>query len=69
VYANIASYPAQKTLPNGENAHCTIRPAEWWLEKIRALAPRVAFQVVVSEKETEGGQEVIRSRVITNLPD
>jgi len=69
VYANIASYPAQKTLPNGENAHCTIRPAEWWLEKIRALAPQVAFQVVVSEKETEGGQEVIRSRVITNLPD
>jgi hypothetical protein len=30
VYATIACYPAQKRLPNGENAHCTIRPAEWW---------------------------------------
>jgi len=30
VFANIASYPASKTLPNGENAHCTIEPASWW---------------------------------------
>lgn len=21
---------AEKTLPNGENAHCTVRPHEWW---------------------------------------
>ena len=30
VFANIANYPASKKLPNGENAHCTQRPAEWW---------------------------------------
>lgn len=30
VYATIACYPAKKRLPNGENAHCTIRPPEWW---------------------------------------
>ena len=30
VYATIACYPAQKHLPNGENAHCTIQPVEWW---------------------------------------
>lgn len=30
VFANVACYPARKTLPNGENAHCTIRPAAWW---------------------------------------
>src|SRR5690606_11800435 len=30
VYANVACYPARKHLPNGENAHCTIKPAAWW---------------------------------------
>ena len=30
VYLAIACYPANKRLPNGENAHCTIRPVEWW---------------------------------------
>ncbi len=26
--------PAQAKLPNGENAHITIKPREWWIEKI-----------------------------------
>ena len=30
VYATIACYPACKQLPNGENAHCTVKPAKWW---------------------------------------
>jgi hypothetical protein len=30
VFANVACYPAHKLLPNGENAHCTIRPPDWW---------------------------------------
>ena len=32
VYANVACYPARKRLPSGENAHCTVRPPEWWAE-------------------------------------
>lgn len=41
VYLNVACYPAKKILPNGENAHCTVRPQEWWLERItRASAHR-----------------------------
>ena len=32
VFANVACYPAAKKLPNGENAHCTIRPVEFWKE-------------------------------------
>ena len=32
VFANVACYPAAKILPNGENAHCTIRPVEFWRE-------------------------------------
>jgi hypothetical protein len=38
VYLNVACYPARKTLPNGENAHITIRPAEWWRERVTAYA-------------------------------
>jgi hypothetical protein len=32
VFATIACYPARKRLPNGDNAHCTIQPPEWWQE-------------------------------------
>lgn len=34
VYANVACFPARKTLPSGGNAHCTIRPVKWWSEQI-----------------------------------
>lgn len=30
IFATIATYPAQKHLPNGENAHCTLETADWW---------------------------------------
>lgn len=30
VFATIATYPAVKHLPNGENAHCTLEAADWW---------------------------------------
>jgi len=30
VYINAACYPAVTLLPNGENAHCTVKPPEWW---------------------------------------
>ena len=41
VYLNVACYPAKKLLPNGENAHCTIEPPEWWKAHFdRALGQR-----------------------------
>ena len=40
VVANIACYPAKKSLPNGQNAHCTVRPPEWWSGLIHAVAMR-----------------------------
>jgi len=52
VFANIACYPARKILPNGENAHCTIEEASWWMGIFRAAAqefPGVAYQVLVSK--------------------
>lgn len=40
VFANIACYPAKKSLPNGQNAHCTIRSPDWWTGVIHAVAMR-----------------------------
>lgn len=34
VYLGICTIPAVARLPNGENAHCTVKPIEWWVEKI-----------------------------------
>ena len=59
VYANIACYPAQKTLPNGENAHCTIENPEWWknildarVKKSPGLRYFAAYDVI---REDKGG--------------
>ena len=52
VFANIASYPAAKILPNGENAHCTIEDAPWWMALFSAVAadfPSIDYQVIVSK--------------------
>jgi len=31
--------PARTILPNGENAHCTVRSAEWWADFLRQFFP------------------------------
>ena len=33
----IACYPAKKKLPDGRNAHLTIQPPDWWIEKIKNI--------------------------------
>jgi hypothetical protein len=40
VFATIACYPARKTLPDGRNAHCTVRSPDWWSGMIHAVAMR-----------------------------
>lgn len=37
IYMNIACFSAQKMLPNGENAHCTIKNKSWWEALITPL--------------------------------
>ena len=34
VFFNISLKKAKTILPNGENAHCTIKPVRWWANKI-----------------------------------
>ena len=31
VFLNVSTRPAFKNLPNGANAHLTVKPGEWWL--------------------------------------
>lgn len=53
VYANIASYPAKKVLPNGWNAHVTVQPPAWWREKIETAArawPGQSYQFKVLQR-------------------
>jgi len=47
VFLSIACFPARKCLPNGENAHCTIRPTAWWqgmIERAAAERPGVIWE-------------------------
>jgi hypothetical protein len=39
IIINVACYPAKKLLPNGENAHITVRPPLWWKGMFDAIAP------------------------------
>jgi len=53
VFATIACYPAKKTLPNGQNAHCTVRSPEWWTGLIHGVAMRhtnVSYQFDLSTR-------------------
>lgn len=53
VYAVAACYPAKKILPDGSNAHCTIRTPEWWAGQMRLVArayPGVAWTLCTQEK-------------------
>jgi len=36
VYIGVFCGPALKLLPNGDNAHCTIKPPEWWRKRIKS---------------------------------
>ena len=55
VYANVACYPATKRLENGENAHATIKPMEWWTELVSDASgkfPDVGYLFIFEEKDS-----------------
>ncbi len=35
VFLSISTRLASKKLPNGDNAHATVKPKEWWLDKLK----------------------------------
>jgi hypothetical protein len=40
VFASVACHPAMKSLPNGENAHCTVQAPAYWEQIFSAAAAR-----------------------------
>ncbi|HTU25325.1 MAG TPA: hypothetical protein VMF30_08010 [Pirellulales bacterium] len=64
VYVNVACYPAMKRLPNGENAHCTVRPTAWWDVLVRGIAARythVAYRFSLDHlvRRPDGAQKMV----------
>ena len=39
IIVNVACYPAAAKLPNGENAHITVRHPIWWKGMFDSIAP------------------------------
>lgn len=71
VYANVACYPASKRLPNGENAHTTIKPLEYWRDHFERAAKKhgdLPWVLVVDERVTENGQVRAVQRTVGNMP-
>jgi hypothetical protein len=67
VFANVACYPARKRLPNGENAHCTIRPVDWWIQTVRSVAlnhPGIHWEFWVQSSETSAqGARLVEQKI------
>ena len=66
VFANVASYAAGKILPNGENAHCTIEDAPWWMALFGSMAdefPAVSYRVIVSKDLRQNSRVAFERRV------
>ena len=67
VFANVACYPAHKRLPNGENAHCTIQPVDWWVALVQKVAqnhPGIAWEFwVQSSEETAAGARLVEQKI------
>jgi len=61
VYLAIACYPADKRLPSGENAHCTIRPPEWWravVDRATAERPGLIWEMAFEMDRPNAGKKV-----------
>lgn len=66
VFATIACYPARKLLPNGENAHCTQRPPNWWeavLRQAAAARPGVIWEAWVQLRRVESPERAQGSEI------
>lgn len=66
VFANVACFPAKKRLPNGENAHCTIREPEWWERIILGISnkyPDIEW-LVVAEQHIKTGDGIKRAETL-----
>lgn len=52
LYASICCEPATKFLPNWDNVHVTVKPPEWWRERVAAAFNGGAVPHLVFERPT-----------------
>lgn len=67
VFANVASYPAAKVLPNGDNTHVTQRREYWWkalFAEIGARYPDVHWVCGVDRIVIVGGEKEIKETLL-----
>lgn len=65
VFLTIACHLARKRLPNGENAHCTIKSSDWWnqlLQRVSAAHPGIVWEAKLY-KVPPGAADVIEQRL------
>jgi len=48
MFCTIAMYPAMKILPNGENAHITLKDPGWWANKLEEASVRCNHEIIYS---------------------
>ena len=53
VFFAIGTTPAKKNLPDGRNAHVTIRPLIWWLERISYIGQEFSEIIWTAVEEEE----------------
>ena len=71
LFAVVACYPAMATLPNGENAHCTVHGPDWWQPIVEAAAaknPAVRYRIelqILRPDETDASKQA--PHILTNI--
>jgi hypothetical protein len=65
LYLNVACFPARKSLPNGENAHATVRAPQWWEALVRERArPRQELRWALHSAQPVEGK--MREALVTS---
>lgn len=50
VFLAICTREAKKCLPDGRNAHLTVKPQEWWMERIKPFKKGQEWRVVFTDE-------------------
>lgn len=69
VFANVACFPAKKRLPNGENAHCTIKDVSWWQALFAEVTPNypgILYDIRLAYLKSSGDGQQMVEEIISN---
>lgn len=67
---NVAIYKAMALLPNGQNAHITVRSADWWLGIFEVLShqfPLIEITLFISHSYNSAKKYVLKASVVQDV--